>query len=62
MHLALKYGNEFIGSHTKVVLQNEPQTLLGLKYNECVVYNGSKYNIERLVNAIGYKMLTFTCT
>lgn len=45
MHLSLKYGNEFIGSKTKVILQNEVEALLGLKYNDCVVYNGNKYNI-----------------
>jgi len=62
LHMNLKYGNEFLGSIIKVIIQNEPELLLGLKLNENVVYTGSQYNLERLFNAIGYKMLTVFCS
>jgi hypothetical protein len=42
LHLALKYGSEFIGSRSRVVLQSEAEALLGLRLGEYVVYNGSR--------------------
>jgi len=60
MHITLKYGNDFLGSKTKVVMQSEPDVLLGIRMGEGVVYNGSHYSLERMVNSIGYKMIAFS--
>jgi hypothetical protein len=62
LHLALKYGGDFIGSRTKVILASEAEALLGLRLGECVVYNGSRYNLERLANAVGYKVAELACS
>lgn len=62
LHLSLKFGSEFMGSRTKVILSNEVEALLGIKMGDCTVYNGSRYNLERLANAIGYKMMELPCT
>lgn len=45
LHLSLKYGGDFIGSKTRVILQNEVGALLGLRFGDCVVYNGNRYNL-----------------
>ena len=62
LHVNMKYGNEFLGSLTKVIIQNEAELLLGMKMNESVVYAGGRYVLERLFNAVGYKMLPMYCS
>ena len=47
---------------TQVVIQNEAELLLGLKMGEPVVYAGGRYALERIFNAIGYKMLPIYCS
>jgi hypothetical protein len=39
----LKYGNDFLGSNTKVIIQSEAELLLGLKLAEPVVFTGNSY-------------------
>lgn len=34
--------------------------MLGLKLSENVVYNGSLYTAERFLNALGYKINSFS--
>lgn len=43
LHLSLKYGNDYLGSKTKVLLQSEPEVLLGMRLGQGIVYNGSPY-------------------
>lgn len=43
LHLSLKYGNDFLGSYTKVIIQSEADLLLGLKLSEPVVFTGNSY-------------------
>lgn len=62
LHLNLKYGNEFLGSLTKVIIQNEAELLLGLRLSEPVSYAGNYYCLERIFNSIGYKMTPFYCS
>jgi len=43
LHLSLKYGNEFLGSINKVIIQSEVELLLGLKLAEPIVFTGNPY-------------------
>jgi hypothetical protein len=62
LHLVLKYGNDFIGSQVKVILQSQPELLLGLKLSQPTLFAGSPYVLERTLHAIGYKTCRLHCS
>lgn len=36
--------------------------MLGLRYGDCVAFLGGAYNLERLANAVGYKVNVLACS
>lgn len=59
MQLAIRYGQEYIGSETKVILSSNFDVILAIRYRDICTFEGYGTMLKEFIEGIGHKVIMF---
>ena len=66
MHVLLRYGKEYIGSKTPVLIENEhpsyTEAMVAIKYSEFIHYRGHLVRLANFLNAVAHRIEVVECS